>query len=290
MKILDELKSLLPPLTDEESDSLRTSISKHGIIDPVKVWIDPDGEQVIIDGHNRYQIAEELGLPVPTQVLEFDDLKAVKAFMIRAQLGRRNISDYQRSKLVIDLSRLTSTSIRTTAEAANLSRQTVAAVVEIEEKGVPEVKAAAASGDIGIYTAKKIAQMPPEDQKRAVEKKRKAAPPAKPEPTTEPVEEDATNVTIDPAPWKRLCSTLNTIRSDFEALAEQRNGWFSKRRAQSVDEQIEQLKTEIMYGAPYCQCPRCNGKTCKHCDKAGYINQSIYNQLEPEWKDQCHVP
>ena len=52
-----EFDELLPVLTLEEFERLEQSILKNGMLDPIKVWEEPDtGKYIIIDGHNRYRI------------------------------------------------------------------------------------------------------------------------------------------------------------------------------------------------------------------------------------------
>lgn len=52
-----EFKGLIPPLTNEEFNQLEQNCIKDGILESIKVWQD-----VIIDGHNRHEIANKNGL------------------------------------------------------------------------------------------------------------------------------------------------------------------------------------------------------------------------------------
>ena len=52
-----EFKSLIPPLTPEEFNQLEQNCLNDGILESIKVWKD-----VIIDGHNRHEIASKNGL------------------------------------------------------------------------------------------------------------------------------------------------------------------------------------------------------------------------------------
>ena len=55
-----EFEDLLPVLTPEESEKLEDNILQYGMLDPIKIWQDPDtGEWIIIDGHNRYNILKK---------------------------------------------------------------------------------------------------------------------------------------------------------------------------------------------------------------------------------------
>ena len=108
--ILDELKDLIPPLLESEFLALKDNLQKHGCKDPLKIWqttnsiINHEGDldqpiYVLIDGHNRFQLCNELQIPFNIQVDNFDSLKEVRDFMIDFQLSRRNITPQQASYL-----------------------------------------------------------------------------------------------------------------------------------------------------------------------------------------------
>jgi hypothetical protein len=89
-----EFKNIIPPLTPEEKEQLKFNLIRDGCIDPLLVW---DG--VIVDGHNRYEICTRNDIPYNTKDLHFDSREDAIDWIINNQLGRRNISDMQRSYL-----------------------------------------------------------------------------------------------------------------------------------------------------------------------------------------------
>ena len=108
--ILDELQNLIPPLLDSEFAALRENLQKHGCKDPLKVWqtnnyvLNREGDvqetvYVLVDGHNRFQLCNELQIPFNIQVDNFESMKDVRDFMIDFQLSRRNITPQQASYL-----------------------------------------------------------------------------------------------------------------------------------------------------------------------------------------------
>jgi hypothetical protein len=108
--ILDEFKDLIPPLLESEFLSLKDNLQKHGCKDPLKIWqtnnpvINREGDSdqaiyVLIDGHNRFQLCNELQIPFNIQIDNFESLKEVRDFMIDFQLSRRNITPQQASYL-----------------------------------------------------------------------------------------------------------------------------------------------------------------------------------------------
>ena len=94
MKILQELESLIPPLSNEEFKQLERNILEEGIREPLITW-----NGILIDGHNRYRIAQEHDMNYETLEKEFENLNDVKIWMVNNQLGRRNLQDFVRGEL-----------------------------------------------------------------------------------------------------------------------------------------------------------------------------------------------
>ena len=89
-----ELHALIPPLTTEEYQQLEANILADGIREPITLW-----NGVIVDGHNRFTIAQKNWIDCPAQEKSFADRDAVIDWMICNQLGRRNLSPNQQSYL-----------------------------------------------------------------------------------------------------------------------------------------------------------------------------------------------
>jgi len=98
IKIDREFQNLIPALSIEERDQLEANIVEHGgARDPLVVWQRDDAGDILLDGHNRYEICERLGLPYEVEHLEFDTRDEAADWIDRNQLGRRNLSkqDYK---------------------------------------------------------------------------------------------------------------------------------------------------------------------------------------------------
>jgi hypothetical protein len=81
----------LPVLRDAERQALRESIEREGIRDPLVIW---KSRRVVLDGHQRLRIAQELGLQTVTVFdLEFESEEEALDWMRTNQLGRRNLTD-----------------------------------------------------------------------------------------------------------------------------------------------------------------------------------------------------
>ena len=87
IKIDPEFKNLIPPLTDEEYDGLRDSLLSEGCRDALVLWND-----VLVDGHNRYEICKKHGIPFKTIQKDFDSREDAMLWMIDLQRNRRNLS------------------------------------------------------------------------------------------------------------------------------------------------------------------------------------------------------
>jgi DNA modification methylase len=92
--IREDFKKLIPALTGEEYKQLEANILSEGIRDPLVVW-----NGYLVDGHNRYAIANKYSLEFRTVNKEFKDGNEAKLWMIDNQHGRRNLTDGWKYKL-----------------------------------------------------------------------------------------------------------------------------------------------------------------------------------------------
>lgn len=95
--ILPELQAYIDPLTPDEYEALERSILAEGCRDALVLW-----GNVLVDGHNRYRICQQHGVPFQTvHNTAFQSLEDVQLWMIDQHLGRRSISDFQRGVLAL---------------------------------------------------------------------------------------------------------------------------------------------------------------------------------------------
>tara|TARA_B110000027_G_C16092751_1_gene289245 strand:+ start:1 stop:1248 length:1248 start_codon:yes stop_codon:yes gene_type:complete len=174
MKIKEEFKKLIPPLTTEEFKQLEDNCLAEGIREKILTW-----NCFIIDGHNRFQIATRWNLEYETESKYFENEESVKEWMILNQFGRRNLSNYQRSVLALELEdvfskkakekeRIRKTTSQKSDESlkevstkkelskvASVSHDTIAKVKKIQEKASEEVKEKLSTGEVSINAAYK---------------------------------------------------------------------------------------------------------------------------------------
>jgi len=175
VKIKEEFKKLIPALTNEEYKQLENNCIAEGIREKILIWND-----FIIDGHNRYEISLKWNLEIQTETKHFQDEEDVKEWMILNQFGRRNLSNYQRSVLALQLEEVFSkkakesksekvSHFRNTGEVlptlakpntrqelskvANVSHGTLDKVKKIQAQASEEVKAKLSTGKVSINSA-----------------------------------------------------------------------------------------------------------------------------------------
>lgn len=95
LKIDDEFKNLIPPLSADEYQQLKQNLIQEGCREAILTW-----NGYIIDGHNRYEICNQVGIPFQVYGLNLHSREEVIAWICVNQLGRRNISGETRKYLI----------------------------------------------------------------------------------------------------------------------------------------------------------------------------------------------
>lgn len=173
LKTDKEFRSLLPPLDSSELATLEQVCLRDGILDPIFVW-----RGIIVDGHNRYVIAQKHKLPYKTRELDLPDREAVKRWILEFQLARRSISTFDKIALALKLEdsykqkakenlrlsqgrgkigRAEKTQpfepvdvLSELGKVAGSSRRSVSMVKYIVEHGTPEIKDRCSHGNLPI--------------------------------------------------------------------------------------------------------------------------------------------
>lgn len=189
IKIKEEFKNLIPALTKEEYKQLENNCIAEGIREKILIW-----NGFIIDGHNRYEISLKWDLEIQTETKHFQDEEAVKEWMILNQFGRRNLSNYQRSVLALQLEEVFSNKAKENlikggkvsqeglqisakaidtrkelSKVANVSHDTIAKVKKIQAQASEEVKAKLSTGEVSINSA--YQEIKKEEKKEAYKSK-----------------------------------------------------------------------------------------------------------------------
>lgn len=96
-RIDDDFKNCLPELSGEEYTELEKDIVKNGVLSPIVIW-----SGTIVDGHNRYAICQAHHITnIPTKEMNFTSKDEALEWILRNQLGRRNLNDFQRNQIAL---------------------------------------------------------------------------------------------------------------------------------------------------------------------------------------------
>lgn len=95
-----EFRSLIPPLEEDERDQLEANLLAEGCRDALVIWLEED---ILLDGHNRLEICRAYDIEFRTVAVSFPDRDSAKAWVLRNQLGRRNLALFVRIELVLKL-------------------------------------------------------------------------------------------------------------------------------------------------------------------------------------------
>lgn len=95
LKIDEEFKNLIPPLSNDEKHLLEQSLIEEGCREAICIW-----NGYIIDGHNRYEICKRLNIPFSVRTIPLTDRDEVVSWICANQLGRRNISEATKRYLI----------------------------------------------------------------------------------------------------------------------------------------------------------------------------------------------
>lgn len=199
IRIDEEFKGLLAPLSSEQYDGLEADILAKGCLDAIKLW-----NGTIIDGHNRYSICTKHDLSFRTEELAFDARDDVIEWIIRHQLNRRNQTPeqisyfrgklYEQRKKQGERTDLTcgnyyhkSKTAETIAEEYGVTEKTIRndadfakAIDTIGAEAGQDIKQQILAGDLPITKkdAVTLAKMKPEERKERVQQVIKGNAPA----------------------------------------------------------------------------------------------------------------
>ncbi len=95
-----EFKALIPPLSSSERRDLEANLLADGCLSPLAVWQD---HNVLLDGHNRHEICGQHKIPCKVHEIALKTRQDAKAWIIKHQLGRRNLKESQRAMLAATL-------------------------------------------------------------------------------------------------------------------------------------------------------------------------------------------
>lgn len=295
MKIDNEFRQLLQPLSPEEYEQLKENIIADGCREPIVLWGD-----LIVDGHNRYKICTENNIEFDTVQKDFPDRESAMDWIDKNQLGRRNLTPdqmklirgrrYNRLKLpnggdrskqragrkkqdvgaTADLIAKESGVSPDTVEKDARFARAVELLPEVKEKiqqGIPVVKK-----DV-IAAAKAIEQGDVEKAKEILDKK--------PKPINVNTDEVGNELSTE---YKELFGKGKEFDNCLKLLSEldkivknnKKHPAFAWLPFGLYDPAIRRLREIIRESKPYAICPDCVGQGCERCRNNGFLNKTCF--------------
>ena len=181
---------LLPPLSDEQYAALEADILQNGCYSPIIV----NENTVIIDGYHRYEICEKHGIPYRMAVFAFEDDLEAQRWALDTQKARRNLSAWELGQIALKLKPELEAKAKETqgertdlylnsdkgdsghdttqilADTADVGRDTMNKIIQIDERAPAPVKDALDNGDLSVnagYNITRLLEKLPEEARDA---------------------------------------------------------------------------------------------------------------------------
>lgn len=167
-----EFKALIPALSPEEYAQLEANLLAEGCRDALVTW-----NGTLIDGHNRYAICQQHGLPFQTMTHEFASREDAIVWIIQNQFGRRNLTNFVRAELALKLKGVIAAKAKANmsaggkgdkiltplnrtngelARTADVSHETIRKVETVTQSAPEPIKEAARNGQLSVDRAYKL--------------------------------------------------------------------------------------------------------------------------------------
>lgn len=233
IRIDEELRAYIDPLTPDEYAALEQSLLAEGCRDALVLWGD-----LLVDGHNRHAICSKHGIAFNTvQNTRLQSMDDVRLWMIDNHLGRRSVSDFQRGVLALRKKEILESrrqagegdaapaggdgpaplTRQTLARQARLSSATLGQIEKIRQQAAPELVRAVQSGEISINAA--AAAGGRGELRAAARQVREARLPVRRAPEAEPAPAAELRVVDDyPAEVARLDRLVAQLAEERDAL------------------------------------------------------------------------
>jgi ParB-like chromosome segregation protein Spo0J len=182
MREIHPAANLFPLMTTQEFIGLRGDIAAHGLREAILI----DGEGRVIDGRNRLQACEELGVEPRFRTFEGD---SIVEMVMSLNLHRRHLNESQRAligaraKPMFEEEAKARQGARTdisanlrgsdygkasdqAARSVNVSPRSVESAAAVLKHGTPELVQRVEQGEIRVSAASTVARQPEPEQKR----------------------------------------------------------------------------------------------------------------------------
>ena len=307
-----EFEALIPASTAEEQAQLEKSLKREGCRDALIVWRN-GRSYLLLDGHTRYRICQKNDIKFEAKAISLPNRDAAKAWIIKNQIGRRNLDASQRAMLAAVLAtlpahrpaetdkdaNLRTSSIPEAAAEMNVSERSVTDAHKVIDEGTQQLQDAVRDGKVSVSAAAKITTLPDDEQDRlAGEGKRAVAQAGKKMKIMTLAEYEGTAPIKDRVGKEipsdkpkiievfarrneitKVMSALSKIKSDVLKAAKGKDPIYAELSITIFEMFIDNPRRTLQYAAPYAVCPECEGEGCKECKGKGWIGERAYEQV-----------
>lgn len=301
--IRKQFRDLIPPLADVERQQLEANIKEAGgARDPLVIWPTEAGD-VLLDGHNRFEICSRLGLRFQTVEMHFESEEDAADWIDANQLGRRNLTPdgfklalgrrYKRAKKQQGGDRgnqYTEASYQNdnlpkpskTAEKLAKEHGVSQATVIRAEKLVDEIEADPDLKEAVTQQGKTVKQARAE---KAAKQKAAAPPAPEPEKTAKDgmgkhvgQEVSALFMAAD-SDFRDVNKTIVALSHMLDDLKGVPHG--ERLEHGQLDNLIAELKKFVKFGRPFTECFKCQRKLqkgCNLCHGTGWLTRNEHGR------------
>jgi hypothetical protein len=301
-----EFRGLLVPLSQYALAELEYSLKQEGCRDPLIVWDCDDANKVILlDGHNRLDICRHLRIrhenPIVKTLDEIPNREAAKEWILRNQLGRRNLTpgefNLYLGKLYNEQKQEHGGDRKSSAQNEHLTGDTEATAEKLaREHGVSQATVRRA-GELAESVETLKADDPSIEQKliggKVTRQQVIAKAKAKPQSLAD-VPKDEDGVTIPEHlrdifaaadDFEKTAGKVSTAKGALTAAVERSPAAWSNSDVQKWEERLRDIRFEIEESRPYLLCLECTGGapgSCPHCGGKGWLSRGSARNVSIE--------
>jgi len=296
LNINDRLKSCIPSSSEEQLKLLEKQIIEEGCLDPIIIM---QGD-VIVDGHNRYEICRKHKIDFDVVMKSFDSVDDAVQYSRSIHLGRRNLSE---QNYTIVLGQYYNHSKRThggdsgplpegsTAESiadeVGLSESTVKRAGKLAEAfdSVPTTIQDAikdSSEPVSNSTINKLASMDSTAQSQVARDLRVGNASTIKEAVKTASKTKLKPEDKSPDAMKEWNKTVDTASREIKKFVKENlpvGPWMTDTKCKMILSQIDSGLATMRSTKCAKECPKCSGKGCSKCNKTGMVPQQIYDVL-----------
>lgn len=301
-----EFESLCPPLAPLEYTQLEQNLIAEGCRDPIIVWANHDN--TILDGHNRYKLCSENQIAFKVKALAFESRDEAKQWMIRNQLGRRNLTAEQASHLrgmiynsrkkasggqdgnknhagrgdenrhLVKTRDAVAAELKVGASTIGKDARFARAVETIADNCGHEARKAILGREVKAtrQDVEAVAKLPPEEQKMIVGKVMNG--------------ESKTlggALNPEPKPATGIAEAVKQIRSAMRMVKGLDKNDTVFINVTAIQKHLQSAAQMLADGNPSEVCPRCLGEKCQSCNFCGRVPENLFESLNRKGREEC---